>query len=654
MHADLKTSSSRRRSEVPSADVATIRSKMPSSRTVEARPNRRQSANADMPSYGSRKKPALPPKRRRGETAIDANSGDPRATRSKDTFPDQPIDLDGDGSVASRRNGSYHHSPNLSSRGQTMPQNLDATHLDLTNVAGPLSKTKIDVMLDSSRNPRGATNPTPSPTSAPATSTRGSGRVRTPSVLLSSHPGEKTSALRAHPVIKNKKVSYCLRLVKDMLRLKDGFGFSKPIDQLWSVDQLPGYFEMISNPMDLDTVRQRLEEGYYLSSPGKEEVEEVMFNSESFASDMRLIFSNAKTYNRSGDIFYDAATRLSEKFETKFAQMPAAIASASVKKSKKRRKSQASANDDDEKRTDSAKRRKVGGAGGDANTNGQQKRNQASKKKSATQSASKAQNAGGTANRKKIAKPVQVVERNTETMSIEDMKTRLLALQRQKTVTEAGSPASSPATGGDSYLAEAKALYHIPMTFDEKVQLSQNVSKLPADKLQKLVKLAAKNNSSSMEVNNREEIELDIESMNNKTLREMEAFVNQTLFRKKGGGPNADVFSMSNTQVVSEIAKLTAILRKRSKAQNGSESSGDATGKKQRSFYDSDSSSDSDESGSGNSSDGESSSGSESSDEESDAEMMRKTRERNLAHQQAMQAAGTPLPSPPYQNSGRT
>lgn len=497
-------------------------------------------------------------------------------------------------------------------------------------------------------------NPPPQQSSSPSIAARGSSRVRTPSILLSSHPGEKVQALHRSAASKNKQVAYCLRIVKDMLRLKDGFGFSKPIDQLWSVDQLPGYFEMVTNPMDLDTVRQRLESGYYLSTPGKDEVEEVLFGVEAFSVDMRLIFKNAQTYNRAGDVFFEAATRLREKFEARIAQMPSLeqFAVQAAKKNKKRKKMHGASVGEKEKKGESAKARK-GGSAGHTHSHGQKAGG--SKKKAINRSGGKSKASGNATTGKKKSGKAEGVSQEAGSMSVQDMEARLSALKRHQALTEAGSPASSPAAGGASYMAQAQALYHIPMTYAEKVQLSENVSQLPAEKLSKIIALATKNQASSMEVNNNEEIELDIDSMDNKTLREMEAYVNQTLFRRKknlpGNMPNGDVFKMSKGEVAAEIEKLSLRLKQFYKGNGKSSGGGDGHGKKNRSFYDSDSSSDSDDSDGSDSSDESSSDDSDSSGDESEVESMKRRRERNLAHQQAMQAAGTPLPSPPYKGS---
>lgn len=594
---------------------------------------------------GTRRKHSGPPKHRRhtpAEDVVTIQESPPRHTEG------------------SHRNGKH---PSSKGKGPASKTKPTPPAIDLDAVVDPSPSASLEAFTND--RPRSKSNRLASLQGSPTVSARGSGRLRTPSVLLSSHPGEK-----AHPsqfVTKNRSLGFCLRLVKDMVRLKDGFAFSQPIDELWTRDQLPGYFDTVKQPMDLGTIRKRLEGDYYMKYPGKDEVEELMFQVEAFKTDMRLVFQNAHKYNRPGDVFYDAATRLLDKFNTKMELMPSPeeLEQQAAKKSKKRKKG-LPLGDTAPRRLESSKKRKVAPKRNDGDENGAPTKRGVGKKKLSAATGAKARGSSSSAPKKKKLAPPEVVEvKDTSGMSAEDMEVRLRALKRQRTLLQNGSPASPPA-GGGSYMAQAQALYHVEMTFQEKVQLSNNVGKLPPDKLQKIVALATKNKGSSMEVNNNEEIELDIDSMNNETLREMEAYVNQILSKKKKGGPavvspNADILQMTTSQVSNEIDKLMGTLRKKTKGKSKELVSEEGKGggskeKTQKSFYDSDSSSDSDDSdGSGSGSSDDSSSGSsDSSDEESDGETMRKRRERNLAHQKAMQSSGTPLPSPPYQDSLRS
>ncbi len=460
---------------------------------------------------------------------------------------------------------------------------------------------------------------------------------------------------------------YCLRLVKELLRLKDAFAFARPIDRLWSRDQLPGYFEMIKKPMDLGTVKARLETGWYLE-PAKDledgSYTAAHFKKDDFAADMRLIFNNARTYNRKGDTFYESATRMLEKFEAKFEAMSSKLAesgSKSKSKSKKRKKSSFGVT---ERRRSSESRSK------------KQATTKSKAAASAAVSSSASASVGGGASvhteslvssatppsaparksvpKKKAPKPKAVENPNKERVGrpkIEDMSTLELTTRIKLLEVRLRNPKSN---GSALYNALARALYDVDVTYDEKVYLGAKIGELPGDKLSKLVTLASKDQNQSVEVNVNDEVELDFDGLGTRTLRDMQAIVNQVLNATKGfvnTMPNGDIARIPRAELQGEMDLLRAALVK--KAANGKKTSKEdrdmpsADGKGNKGLYesDSDSESDSDGSSSDDSSDDDSSDDDSSAEDES-PESMRKRRERNLAHQQAMQAAGTPLQSP--------
>eukprot|EP00166_Cyanidium_caldarium_P002232 ctg_2233.g582 len=135
-----------------------------------------------------------------------------------------------------------------------------------------------------------------------------SGRLRTPSQRVHHQPGERldgATILRRYP-----QMRYCLRVLRDLMKMKGARAFLLPVDKLWAPEFIPGYFDVITHPMDLGTVRQKLEAGEYGTDP------------EAFAQDVRLVWSNAMTYNPPGTEFYELARTLNEVFEKRLQFMP--------------------------------------------------------------------------------------------------------------------------------------------------------------------------------------------------------------------------------------------------------------------------------------------------------------------------------------------
>lgn len=96
----------------------------------------------------------------------------------------------------------------------------------------------------------------------------------------------------------------CGELLKEMFKYPEVCWFSEPLDYV-SLN-LPHYPEIVSNPIDFQTIREKLESFLY-ETP------------ERFANDIRLVFTNAVAFNqRRDDPVNIAARRLSSIFEEKF------------------------------------------------------------------------------------------------------------------------------------------------------------------------------------------------------------------------------------------------------------------------------------------------------------------------------------------------
>uniref|UniRef100_A0A7S1TWM5 Bromo domain-containing protein n=1 Tax=Phaeomonas parva TaxID=124430 RepID=A0A7S1TWM5_9STRA len=96
---------------------------------------------------------------------------------------------------------------------------------------------------------------------------------------------------------------------------QEAYIFAEPVD--WKGMGLFDYPQIIKHPMDLGTVRQKLNNKEYRTAS-------------ECAEDIRLVWRNCMTYNQDGSDFYKIAERFSKKFETKFAPVAKAEARESV------------------------------------------------------------------------------------------------------------------------------------------------------------------------------------------------------------------------------------------------------------------------------------------------------------------------------------
>ncbi|XP_072990109.1 histone acetyltransferase GCN5-like [Typha latifolia] len=90
-------------------------------------------------------------------------------------------------------------------------------------------------------------------------------------------------------------------LLKMMNEHPDAWPFREPVD----ARDVPDYYDIIKDPMDLRTMSKRLEsEQYYVTF-------------EMFVADVKRMFLNARTYNSPETIYYKCSTRLENYFSNK-------------------------------------------------------------------------------------------------------------------------------------------------------------------------------------------------------------------------------------------------------------------------------------------------------------------------------------------------
>ncbi|KAK4381875.1 Histone acetyltransferase GCN5 [Sesamum angolense] len=92
---------------------------------------------------------------------------------------------------------------------------------------------------------------------------------------------------------KSPKIIFSYPIEQAMQDHPDAWPFKEPVD----ARDVPDYYDIIKDPMDLKTMSKRVESELYY----------VTF--EMFVADVRRMFSNARTYNSPETIYYKCATR---------------------------------------------------------------------------------------------------------------------------------------------------------------------------------------------------------------------------------------------------------------------------------------------------------------------------------------------------------
>ena len=99
------------------------------------------------------------------------------------------------------------------------------------------------------------------------------------------------------------RVSRIKVIHRQLMVHKNAYIFLKPVDPVYW--EIPDYFDVIKHPMDLGTINKRLEmDDYYTEQ-----------NYQKYAADVRLVWSNAMTYNKEDDVVYKMARIMSREFE---------------------------------------------------------------------------------------------------------------------------------------------------------------------------------------------------------------------------------------------------------------------------------------------------------------------------------------------------
>lgn len=246
----------------------------------------------------------------------------------------------------------------------------------------------------------------------------------------------------------NKALKGCSALLERLMKHKHGWIFNTPVDPV-SLG-LHDYLEIIKNPMDLGTVKSRLDTNWYKSP-------------KEFAEDVRLTFNNAMTYNPKGQDVHAMAELLSKMFEEKWVGI----------ESEYMQELRLAARTHEVGLPTPTLRKK--GAGSSLISPSSETKRPLDRSES-------------------TKNPAESIKKGTGSA-------RTAALKKPK----------------------AREPNKRDMTYEEKQKLSSDLQNLPSDKLDDVVKIIKKRNSSLFQSD--DEIEVDIDSFDTETLWELDRFV---------------------------------------------------------------------------------------------------------------------------------
>uniref|UniRef100_UPI003AAEDB76 bromodomain-containing protein 3b isoform X4 n=1 Tax=Centroberyx gerrardi TaxID=166262 RepID=UPI003AAEDB76 len=331
-----------------------------------------------------------------------------------------------------------------------------------------------------------------------------------------------------------EQLKHCDTILKEMLSKKHAayaWPFYKPVDA--EALELHDYHDIIKHPMDLSTVRKKMDNREY-SDP------------QSFATDVRLMFSNCYKYNPPDHEVVAMARKLQDVFEMRFAKMPdegseASVPSTTPLVSKSTASSDSSNNSSSDESSDSEEERATRLAElqeqlkavheqlavlSQAPVSKPKKKKEKKDKEKKKEKEKEKGNKGKTEEEKKPKAAAQPPKPANQK--------KAPARKANSTVTATRQPKKGGKTsgGGGSANGDDGEESSLPMSYDEKRQLSLDINRLPGEKLGRVVHII-QSREPSLRDSNPDEIEIDFETLKPSTLRELERYVKSCLQRKQ-------------------------------------------------------------------------------------------------------------------------
>uniref|UniRef100_G3TYP8 Bromodomain containing 3 n=1 Tax=Loxodonta africana TaxID=9785 RepID=G3TYP8_LOXAF len=311
----------------------------------------------------------------------------------------------------------------------------------------------------------------------------------------------------------SEHLRYCDSILKEMLSKKHAayaWPFYKPVDA--EALELHDYHDIIKHPMDLSTVKKKMDSREYPDA-------------QSFAADIRLMFSNCYKYNPPDHEVVAMARKLQDVFEMRFAKMPdepveapappAPAAPVVSKGAESCRSSEESSSDSGSSDSEEERATRL------AELQEQLKAVHEQLAALSQAPVNKPHKAKSEEDKKaKVAPPAKQVQQKKAPVK-----------KANSTTTANRQPKKGGKQASASYDSEEEE-EGLPMSYDEKRQLSLDINRLPGEKLGRVVHII-QSREPSLRDSNPDEIEIDFETLKPTTLRELERYVKSCLQKKQ-------------------------------------------------------------------------------------------------------------------------
>ncbi|EHH50073.1 hypothetical protein EGM_00839, partial [Macaca fascicularis] len=335
-------------------------------------------------------------------------------------------------------------------------------------------------------------------------------------------------------VVKSVKVTeqlrHCSEILKEMLAKKHfsyAWPFYNPVDV--NALGLHNYYDIVKNPMDLGTIKEKMDNQEYKDAY-------------KFAADVRLMFMNCYKYNPPDHEVVTMARMLQDVFETHFSKIPVepveSMPLCYIKTDI----------------TETTGRENTNEASSEGNSSGDsedERVQRLAKLQEQLKAVHQQLQVLSQVPFRKLNKKKEKSKKEKKKEKVNNSNENPRKMCEQMRLKEK-SKRNQPKKRKQQYIGQksedednAK-----PMNYDEKRQLSLNINKLPGDKLGRVVHII-QSREPSLSNSNPDEIEIDFETLKASTLRELEKYVSACL-RKRPLKPPAKKIMMSKEELHSQ------------------------------------------------------------------------------------------------------
>ncbi|VTJ54347.1 Hypothetical predicted protein [Marmota monax] len=332
----------------------------------------------------------------------------------------------------------------------------------------------------------------------------------------------------------SEHLRHCDSILREMLSKKHAayaWPFYKPVDA--EALELHDYHDIIKHPMDLSTVKRKMDSREYPDAQG-------------FAADVRLMFSNCYKYNPPDHEVVAMARKLQDVFEMRFAKMPdepveapalptptAPVASKGTESSRSSEESSSdsgSSDSEEERATRLAElQEQLKAVHEQLAALSQAPVNKPKKKKEKKEKEKKKKDKDREKEKHK-AKPEE--EKKAKGIPPAKQAPQKKAPAKKASSTTAGRQLKKGSKQASASYDSEEEEEGLPMSYDEKRQLSLDINRLPGEKLGRVVHII-QSREPSLRDSNPDEIEIDFETLKPTTLRELERYVKSCLQKKQ-------------------------------------------------------------------------------------------------------------------------